>query len=361
VSNSTQSQPHDALPHETLGSQLAAALDLLHKKSEEISELRAQVVMLRMRSTDGEAKLHKQVGNGALKSMQEVDYLATGIQTDRDDEAHAVWNLERTRWAKEKLALQGEAEALRGEKARVLADVDFFREQYQRASAFASSTRSENEELSARAALAESQAVNGVALVRATLEARVAKLEAEVQKYKALSEMLTERARRTDDNVRYRAARALELERDYTKLSGQFRETEAELEETWDELRAKKRVNIKLRRRIASLESKEGAADVGQSGEQKRILSSEQKDDDDDYRPSRSPSSSPVTVGSSPQRHSPHNEDGAGPADRPIEQLASIGPGESVQSNKEDMVYLCRWRPGEPASDCDVVVTSKQV
>jgi hypothetical protein len=363
ASNSTQSQSHDALPHESSNSQLAAALDLLHKKSEEISELRAQVVLLRLRSTDGEAKLmHEQASNGALHGRKAVDYLATGVQTDRDDGAYAAWNSERSRWAEEKLTLQGEAEALRGEKARALADVDFFREQYQRASAFASSTRSENEELSDRAALAESQAVNGVALVRATLEARVAKLEAEVQKYKALSEMLTERARRTDDNVRYRASRALELERDYNKLSGQFRETEAELEETLDELRAKKRVNIRLRRRIASLESKERTVDAGQSTEQERIPWSDEKDDGE-YRPSRSPSSSPRggSDGSPPQRHSPHNEDGAGSADGEIEQLASTGLGESAQSSNDDMVYLCRWRLGEPAGHCDAVVTSKQV
>ncbi|KAI0273045.1 hypothetical protein BGY98DRAFT_887179, partial [Russula aff. rugulosa BPL654] len=132
------------------------------------------------------------------------------------------------RWAKEKLALQGEADTLRGEKERAIADVDFFRGQYQRASDFASSTRSENEELSARAALAESQATKGVALVRATFEGRIAKLEAEVQKYKTLSEMLTERARRTDDDVRHQAALAPELEREFRRLKGRFNELEAE-------------------------------------------------------------------------------------------------------------------------------------
>lgn len=314
--------------------------------------------MLRMPSTE-------QNGNGAL-GKEATDYLATGVQTDRDNEAYKDWDLERTRWAEEKLALQGEAETLRGEKARALADVDFFRAQYQKASDFASSTRSENEELSARAALAESQATKGVALVRATFEGRVAKLEAEVQKYKALSEMLTERARRTDDDVRHRAALAPEFQREFRQLEGRFDELEAELEETKDELFDEKRANSKLRRQVARLESKERAAGVGQPTEREpeHMLWSDEKDDED-YNPA---SSSPRggSDGSSPQlQHqedrSPHNEDDAGPADGEIEQLDSFGLGESAQSSNDDMVYLCRWRPGEPAGDCDAVVNTKEV
>ena len=312
----------------------------------------------------------EQAGNGTLHEKEATDFLAMGVQTDRDNEANKDWNLERTRWAEEKIALQSEAEGLRGEKERALADVDFFRAQYQRASDFASSTRSENEELSARAALAESQATKGVALVRATLEGRVAKLEAEVQKYRATSEMLTERARRTDDDVRYRAALAPEFEREFRQLKGQFDELDAELEETKIELSDEKRDNSKLRRQVARLESKEQAADVGQSSgqEQEHMVWSDEKDDGD-YDPTRSPSSSPRggSDGSSPQPqrqedHSPHNEEDAGPANGEIERLDSFGFGESAQSsNDDDMVYLCRWRPGEPAENCDAVVSTKEV
>jgi hypothetical protein len=362
ASNSTQSQSHDALPHASLDSQLAAALDLLHKKSEEISELRIQVNMLHMGSTE-------QAGNGASHGKEATDYPATGVQTDRDNETYKDWNLERTRWAEEKLTLQGGAETLRGEKERALADVDFFRAQYQRASDFTSSIRIENEELSARAALAESQATKGVALVRATFEGRVAKLEAEVQKYKTLSEMLTERARRTDDDVRYRAALMSEYERDLRQLGGRFNELEAELEETKDDLYDEKRASSKLRRQVARLESRKQEADVGQSTEQNQdhTLWSDEKDDGD-YNPPRSPSSSSRggSDGSSPQPqrqgdHSPHNEDDAGPADGEIEQLDSLGLGQRAQSSKDDMVYLCRWIPGEPAGNCDAVMSTKEV
>jgi phage regulator Rha-like protein len=307
-----------------------------------------------------------QAGDGALHGKEATDYLMTEVQTDRDNETYKDWNLERTRWTEEKLALQAGAEALRGEKERALADIDFFRVQYQRASDFASSTRSENEELSARAALAESQATKGVALVRATFEGRVTKLEAEVQKYKALSEVLTERARRTDDEVRYRAALVPEFERNFRQFEGRFNELEAELEETKDELFDEKRANAKLRRQVARLEQ---AADVGQSTEQHQDYTfwSDEKDDGD-YNPPRSPSSSPrgdsdrSSIQSQRQEdHSPRNEDDARLEDGEIEELDSFGLGESAQSSNDAMVYLCRWIPGESTGNCDAVVNTKEV
>ena len=359
ASNSTQSQSHDALPHASPDSQLAAALDLLHKKSEEIAELQIQVNMLRVRSTE-------QAGNGALHGKEAAGYLAAGVQTDRDNEAYKDWNLERGRWAEEKLALQGEAETLRGEKGRALADVDLFRAQYQRASDFTSSTRLENEELSARATLAESQATMGVALVRATLEGRVAKLEAEVQKHKTLSDILIIRARRTDDDVRLRAALTPELERELRQLEGRFSELEAELEETKDELFDERRANSKLKRKLARLESKAG---VGQYNEQDQdhMFWSDEKDDGD-YNPTRSPSTSPRAGSDGPSSQpqpqegdGPQNEDDAEPAQGEIVQLDSFGLGESAQSSNDDVVYLCLWRPGEPAENCDAVASTKEV
>ncbi|KAI0292025.1 hypothetical protein BC826DRAFT_1020915 [Russula brevipes] len=335
ASDSSHSQRHDTPPQASLGDQ-QAALDLLHKKSEEISELQALVDTLRGQKPGGEEKLAH--GNGALHGGEGAHYLAAEVQTDRDDEALAAFDSERTRWTEEKATLEGEVEALRSDKARALADVDFFREQYQRASDFASSTRSENEELLARATLAESQAASGVALVRATFEARVAKLEAEVQKYRALSEMLTERARRTDDDVRYRAALAPEFEREFKQLRRQFKETEAELEETMDDLRAEKRSNARLRRRIARLKATEQAYAGDSPAQDSKSWNDEDDDADGDYR----------------------DEDGPGPADAEIEQLLSVGLDEGSQPRGDDTVYLCHWRPGEPEGDCDAAVASNE-
>jgi hypothetical protein len=320
--------------------------------------------------TNDDSKFVHTQANKSLNGKERVDYLAVEVQTDRDLGYDAALNAERARWAQEKVLLQGELDALRGDKSRALADVDFFREQYQRASAYASTTRTENEELLARATVAESQAVNGVALVRATFDARVAKLEAEARKHKALSEMLTERARRTDDDVRYRAARMPELEREFRELYGQFRETEAELEETGDELRAEKRANVKLRRQLANLEANAPApdhnAEASPQREPERALWSDDDDgDDEDYRPGHSPSSPPKvgSDGSSPSPINVEREDDAQPpdGDGEPEQLAFVGLDASAQSSNDDTVYLCRWRPGDPTWYCDAVVASRQV
>jgi hypothetical protein len=311
-------------------------------------------------TADGSAELrHRQSVTGALHSREGADYLSVAVQTDQEYDALALW-------AEEKSKLQGVAEELRADKARALADVELFREQYQSASSFASSTRSENEELLARATLAESQSINGIAMVRATFESRVAKLEAEVQKYKSLSEILTERARRTDDDVRYRAAIAPELERQCQQLRRQFRETEAELEETKDDLRIEKKVNSRLRRLVTRLEAKE-RANGKKSPEQEESRPWSDGKGDPDYIPGPTPPScsSEDSDESSPQYQRGqdfHNKDNAAMlVGGEIVQLASVQPDGSIQTRDDDMVYLCRWRPGQPSRNCDVVVTSKQV
>jgi hypothetical protein len=312
-------------------------------------------------TTDGRAKLgdgHEPTVTGALYPKERTEYLAAAVQTDQD-ETLALW-------AEEKTALQGVVEALRADKARALADVEFFRAQYSRASDFASSARSENEELLARATLAESQTTNGVAMVRATFENRIAKLEAEVQKYKALSEILTERARRTDDDVRYRAAMAPELERQYQQLHRQFRETEAELEETKDDLRAERKGNRSLRKLVMRLEAKE-QANVGKSPDQEPLPWSDGKDDPD-YIPGTTPPSCPSEDShrSSLQYQRSRDEEDVvmlvgGKVEQPTPVEPGVEPGERAQTSNHDVVYLCRWRPGEPEGNCDVVVASKQV
>jgi len=203
-------------------------------------------------------------------------------------------------------------------------------------------------------------------MIRATFEARVDKLEAEVQKYKALSEMLTERARRTDDDVRYRAAIAPELEREYQRLHRQLDEREGELDETKDELRAEKKMNSRLRRLVTRLEA-EGQANGGNSHDREPPLRSSDEKDDEDYVPGRSPSSSPPIENGSGS--SPRDQQAPGPnsgeevtilTDQSAEGLASgdDNPSRTNESQTNgDMVYLCWWRSGE--GSCDTVVASK--
>lgn len=371
VPPTTQSSTQTQSPNvwsQSVGSQLAAALNLLHKKSEEISELQAQVDALRDQPTNGKGNPgNKRAGSEEPFSTKGADHVATGVQTDKEREAQAAFDLERAQWAEEKMALQSGADALRADKAQALTDVDFFREQYQKASAFTSTTRAENEELLARATLAESQCVNGIAMIRATFEARVDKLEAEVQKYKTLSDILTERARRTDDDVRYRAAIAPELERGYQRLQGKLEEKEDELDETKAELQAERKVTTKLRRLVARLEA-EGLANGGNSHDREPPLRPTDDKEDEDYVPGTSPSSSPpIENGSkSPPRDQQvsglnNEEDVTMLTDQDVGRLAGDDNPSQINESQtnDDLVYLCWWRIGERS--CDAVVASKSV
>ena len=333
------------------------ALNLLHKKSEEISELQAQVDALREQPTHG-------IGDPGAKPTQVSekvpDHVATGVQTDQIREAQAAFDRERAGWAEEKAALQSEADALRADKAQALTDVEFFRMQYQKASAFTNSTRSENEELLARATLAESQAVNGIAMIRATFETRVGKLESEARKYKALSDMLAERARRTDDVVRYRAAIAPELERECHRSQRELDERESELDDVKDELRAEKKVNSRLRKLVARLEA-ERLANGAKSHDREPPPRSSDEEEDEDYVPDTRPPSPPPNeggAGPSPKVQPAYlnNEEVSMHTDQDIERMA--GDDNASQSN-DDMVYLCWWRAGE--GNCDAAVASKSV
>ncbi len=357
---STQSQSPNGSSQLSLGNQLAAALNLLHKKSEEILELQAQVNALREQPANGRVKLGDKRGSEQPFTTKGSYRVTIGIQTDEEKEAQAAFDLERAQWAEERKGLQTEADALRAGKAQALIDVEFFREQYQKASAFASSTRLENEDLLARATVAESQSVNGIAIIRDTFEARVNKLEAEVRKYKALSELLTERSRRTDDDVRYRAAIAPELRRENQRLRTRFEEKDGELDDIKDELRTEKEANTRLRRLVARLEA-EGQANSGNShGREPHSLKSDLNDgeddeNDEDYVPGASPSSPQIEHGSG---SSPQDQQAHGSEEDDVGRLAGDVSG---RRKNDDMVYLCRWRSGEPKGTCDAVVASKDV
>ncbi|KAI0260760.1 hypothetical protein BC834DRAFT_1044416 [Gloeopeniophorella convolvens] len=361
ASDGTQSRSHAASSQVSLGTQLAAALSLLHKKSEEASELQAHVDALNARAADAEAKLgNMQNLIQAPHAVENSVYASAEAQTDQEDATLAA---ARAAWAQETTALQEEADRLRADKARALADVDLFRDQYQRASAFVSTTRSENAELLSRAALAESQATQGVALMRATFEARVSKLEAELQKYKALSELLTERARRTDDDVRYRAAMAPELERDFRGLRSQFREVEAELDEARDELRTERKRNARLRVLLAESRSNEMKISSSQKAEPHHPWSDDEEEDGDYLPgPTDSPSPGQGSDGLTDQRSTgtkPDYGDATEPPADDAEQMASTGLGNDFGGSRSDLVYLCRWRSNDPAQKCTAAVGSK--
>jgi hypothetical protein len=101
-----------------------------------------------------------------------------------------MWGVEREKWSAERVTLVEEREALTTDVARLNSlleamtrskaladkDSDFFRDQYRQASDFATSTRAENVELEQKAAIAEGQARDGVALIKSMFEVTISLL-----------------------------------------------------------------------------------------------------------------------------------------------------------------------------------------
>ncbi|KAH8079819.1 hypothetical protein BXZ70DRAFT_901561 [Cristinia sonorae] len=134
----------------------------------------------------------------------------------RQDSSHAADtgpNTTPEEWQAKLDQLHSTNELLRVQKATVENDLELFRNMYGKASAHVSEVTAENNTLEERATLAEGQARDGIAMVKATYEARIQRLEEEVEKWKGLYEVLLLKDTRTNgDEIRRRAALEGELE-----------------------------------------------------------------------------------------------------------------------------------------------------
>ncbi len=121
------------------------------------------------------------------------------------EQENATWNAER-------IALLAAVEDASKKNESALKDIDFFREQYARASGFVTSTREENKELEKRAKIAEDQVKSGVAIIKATYENKVKELERHMEKWQTMATFLIQKDYRTEnDQLRRRAAEHPEL------------------------------------------------------------------------------------------------------------------------------------------------------
>lgn len=107
-------------------------------------------------------------------------------------------------------------------RAEAEKDRDLFRDLYSKASLHASEVSKENNELTDRASLAETQARDGLAMIKATYEERIRLLEQEVERWKGQVHVLTERDKRMDDELRRRAALEPELRTENIRLKEQL-------------------------------------------------------------------------------------------------------------------------------------------
>ena len=138
------------------------------------------------------------------------------------DAAGSEGPITQEQWEQTLAQLRSVNETLQKRKADAEKDRDLFRDLYSKASMHASEVSKENNELTERATLAETQAHDGLAMIKATYEERIRLLEQEVERWKGQVHILTERDRRTDDELRRRAALEPELRTENMRLRKQL-------------------------------------------------------------------------------------------------------------------------------------------
>ncbi|KAI0354268.1 hypothetical protein OH77DRAFT_524369 [Trametes cingulata] len=126
--------------------------------------------------------------------------------------------LSAAEWEQKLSQLRAANEELQRRKAEAEKDRDLFRDLYNKASAHASEVTKENNELLERAELAEGQARDGLAMIKATYEERARRAESEALRWKTQYEIIVQRDTRTDDEVRRRAALEPELRLEVARL-----------------------------------------------------------------------------------------------------------------------------------------------
>ncbi|RDB16449.1 hypothetical protein Hypma_002839 [Hypsizygus marmoreus] len=219
---------------------LGAAMTLLNVKSQEISRLDGLLVAEQAKT----AALTQEIE--ALKAALEV---ANSVPRSRGTELEFELQLtearsqlaqERSAWEDERTKLTASITAVTQRKDGAEKDLEFFREQYGKASSFVSSVRDENTELEKQAQIATDQAKTGVEMVKATFQARVKSLEDDVKSWKKLALFVMEKDVRTNNDVRKRAA-------EQPELLAQCEELAARCDELEDE-------NRRLLAQVASLE-----------------------------------------------------------------------------------------------------------
>ena len=189
---------------------LGAAMHLLNTKSEEISKLEDQLSAEQRKNKD----LLQQLSALQLRLTEPTTSVTpspTKALEQELAEARAQLAMQTASWEFDRAALVLDIETAKRGKVSAENDRDFFREQYTKASGFVSSVRDENSELEERIKIATDQAQSGVSLIKSTFELRIKSLEKDVQAWRRMAEFLVEKDRRTNDDMRRRAAEEPEL------------------------------------------------------------------------------------------------------------------------------------------------------
>ena len=127
--------------------------------------------------------------------------------------------------------LRAANEELQRRKIDAEKDRELFRELYGKASSHVSEVTKENNELLEKVTLLEGKLNEGLALIRATYDERIRRLEEDAARWKGMYELHTERDRRMDgDDFRRRAALEPEIRAENLKLKDELDVLTAECE-----------------------------------------------------------------------------------------------------------------------------------
>ena len=286
-------------------------MHLLNTKSEEISKLEGQLSAAQRTNEDLLQQLSALRSHLTESTTNGVAQPATKSLEQELTEARAQLAFQAATWENERVALILNIESATRGKASAEQDRDFFREQYAKASAFVSSVRDENVELEKRIKIATDQAQSGVSLIKATFELRTKSLEEDVRAWRRMADFLMEKDRRTNDDIRKRAAEEPELRARCDRQESALEETSERLEQLEMELEEKQRLYLE-------------AEDAGKRWKEATV-----------------------------KLNLELNE-----AKTKLERIGKVGIGdgdESAHPHGHEFVYRCEWRPDDSHDTCEAV------
>lgn len=139
-------------------------------------------------------------------------------------QAHVSAQLE---WEKRVQEQDATISGLRVAKQEADLDRDLFKDNYGHASSFASEMQGKKEELEAELTIVKGQLSSGLPMLKGMYEERIKRLEEEVEKWRTLCHVLTEKDERTNDDMRRRAAEEPELREEIRRLKLELTELRA--------------------------------------------------------------------------------------------------------------------------------------
>lgn len=214
--------------------QLNSALGLLHQKSEEIADLK-------MRISDGEDERRALLDRIALLEAEskvvqreQLSSSEPAIESQAAEAAALQASMDELRETyessvKERDGLVVEIDLLKISRDDAEKNASIFKDLYSKASSFTDELREENANLRSRLTLAETQVSKGIQQIRALYSAQAKKMSTELERSQLLLRVLQEKDRRTDDDVRRKAAREPELLAKIEELRADYQEKKGDL------------------------------------------------------------------------------------------------------------------------------------